>query len=361
MPCDKNKDANSNNKDTLIGSCFGCYSGYAKNEKIRYNSSSGGVITALLTFALENKIITGAIVARQKNDNILFGESFLAKTKEEIIQSQKSKYIPVLMDNVLKKFSNFTLEEKIAVVGLPCQFSAIEKSGFKEKVYYKFGLFCGHTPSSHGLDLFLNKVAKIKKEEIDKIDFRGQGWPGNVSIFKKDGTILKFSFSFFWSIVGSIFFYPKKCLGCSDCLCNSSDISFGDAWLPEFKKDSLGHSLIIARTQKGVDLLKKAEKAGVIEIFPVLPQKVLLSQITTIYIKKKMLNYFYGNKKEGLKLSILDCLLFFLFSASLFLAKNNFFKKILYILPPKFFYLHTGFLGRIYNRKAKHDFKEFIS
>jgi len=356
----ESKSENSARENILIGKFIKCYSGYAKNRQIRYNSSSGGVITALLAFALEKQIITGAIVVRQKEDDIFQGESFIARTKEEIIQSQKSKYVPIIMRDALKELSCIKDNDKIAVVGLPCQFSAIEKAGLSSKSFLRFGLFCGHTPSLAGLSLFLNKIARVKKKEISKIDFRGEGWPGYVSILKKDGKELKFPFQFFWSIVGSRFFYPKKCLSCSDCLSETSDISFGDAWLKEFKKDNLGQSLIVARTQRGLDLLLEAEKEGVIEISPIPPQKVIFSQITTLYVKKKLLKYFFG-QKDGLKLGVLDRLLAFSFFVSLFFAENTVLKRILYILPKNFFYLYEGFLGRICHRKAKHDFNDFIA
>ena len=90
-------------EDVLIGNYVNCYSGYANDDNIRYNSASGGIVTALLIFALEEGVIDGAIVTRMKKDEPLEPEPFIARTKEEIIEASKSKYCPVPVNTVLRE------------------------------------------------------------------------------------------------------------------------------------------------------------------------------------------------------------------------------------------------------------------
>ncbi|MCK4454585.1 4Fe-4S binding protein, partial [Candidatus Parcubacteria bacterium] len=68
-------------EDVLIGNYLNCYVGHATNYDIRYNSASGGLITQLLIFALEEGIIDGALVTRMKRDSPLEPEPFIARTK----------------------------------------------------------------------------------------------------------------------------------------------------------------------------------------------------------------------------------------------------------------------------------------
>ena len=68
----------------LLGHFFNCYIGYATDVDIRYNSSSGGLITQLLIFALENKIIDGAIVTKMKKDKILLNLKLLLLEQKRI-------------------------------------------------------------------------------------------------------------------------------------------------------------------------------------------------------------------------------------------------------------------------------------
>ncbi|UCH43856.1 MAG: Coenzyme F420 hydrogenase/dehydrogenase, beta subunit C-terminal domain [Dehalococcoidales bacterium] len=57
-----------------------------------------------------------------------------------------------------------------------------------------------------------------------------------------------------------------------------ADISCGDAWLPEFAGDSEGTSIIVARTVRGEDILKRVAGKGYIDIKDISPDKVLASQ-----------------------------------------------------------------------------------
>ena len=82
-------------EDILIGNYLNCYIGHATDYDIRYNSASGGLVTQLLIFALEEGIIDGALVTGMKKDNPLEPEPFIARTREEIIEASKSKYCPV--------------------------------------------------------------------------------------------------------------------------------------------------------------------------------------------------------------------------------------------------------------------------
>ena len=58
-------------KNTLLGNYLNCYIGHATDYDIRYNSASGGLVTQLLIFALEEGIIDGALVTRMKKDKPL--------------------------------------------------------------------------------------------------------------------------------------------------------------------------------------------------------------------------------------------------------------------------------------------------
>lgn len=53
-------------EDSLLGNYLNCYIGHATDYDIRYNSASGGLVTALLISALEEGIINGALVTRMR-------------------------------------------------------------------------------------------------------------------------------------------------------------------------------------------------------------------------------------------------------------------------------------------------------
>ncbi|MGB2728538.1 MAG: coenzyme F420 hydrogenase/dehydrogenase beta subunit N-terminal domain-containing protein [Halobacteriota archaeon] len=127
-------------EDVLIGNPLNCYIGHTTDWGIRYNSASGGLVTQLLIFALEEGIIDGALVTRMKKDNPLEPEPFIARTREEIIEASKSKYCPVPANIALVEILESEEGEKFAVVGLPCHIHGIRKAeqinkSLKEKMY----------------------------------------------------------------------------------------------------------------------------------------------------------------------------------------------------------------------------------
>ncbi|HUS51809.1 MAG TPA: coenzyme F420 hydrogenase/dehydrogenase beta subunit N-terminal domain-containing protein, partial [Candidatus Paceibacterota bacterium] len=90
------------NLENLIGNYKDCYVGYSADKKVRINGSSGGIITSLLLFALQKKIINGAVVVRMNPHNPLKPEVFIARSGEEICSAQGSKYLPISLNEIVK-------------------------------------------------------------------------------------------------------------------------------------------------------------------------------------------------------------------------------------------------------------------
>jgi coenzyme F420 hydrogenase subunit beta len=276
-----------------IGNFIECYVGHSNNDKIRYDSSSGGLATQLLLFALENDMIDGALVTRMRKKNPTEPETFIARSKSEIIESSKSKYCPVAANVGLKQI----LREKgrYAVVGLPCHIHGVRKAesesrDLSERITLHIGLLCSHMTSFAGLDLLLKKL-RIGTKEVAKIDYRGQGWPGSMVIEKTDGQKVSLplfgAWKAYWPIFSSFFFTPLRCAMCPDQAAELADVSFGDAWLPEFKNERIGKSIIVVRTKKGYDIMRSASAAGSISLRRIPWQKLQQSQKVNLVFKKK--------------------------------------------------------------------------
>lgn len=241
-------------EDHFIGNYDNCYVGYSLDEKIRFNASSGGLVTQFLIFILENNIIDGALVTRMSEKDPLNPETFIARTKEEIIEASKSKYCPVSANITLRKIIDAPENEKFAVVGLPCHIHGIRKAEqinkkLNKKIIIHLGLICNHTPSFHATKFMLHNFG-IQKKNIKKISYRGEGWPGGMKVTTIDSEnifIPHFSAQY-WGAIFNTFFFPYRCTLCTDKSCKLSDITFADAWTSEFmEKDSKGTSLVIIR------------------------------------------------------------------------------------------------------------------
>lgn len=274
-------------EDSRLGNYIRCYTGHSTDYEIRYNSASGGLLTAVLLFALQRGIIDGALVTRMKKDNPLEPEPFIARTKEEIIEASKSKYCPVPANVVLKEI----LKEngKFAVVGLPCHIHGIRKAEainkkLKDRIVLHMGLFCHHAPTFLATEFTLNRN-KIKKEEIKEISYRGEGWPGAMRISLESGDVLLLLHDYWVDGFGN-YTFPTRCTLCCDMFCELPDISFGDAWLPEFDDDKVGKSIIVCRSKAGEDILQRAFAEGMIELNEISGSKVVDTQPNMLPFKK---------------------------------------------------------------------------
>ena len=284
-------------ESSLIGNYLDCYIGHSMDDLTRFDSTSGGIITQLLVFALENHLIDGAIVTRMRKNNPLETESFIARTAEEIIEASKSKYCPVTANVCLRQI--LKEDGRFAVVGLPCHIHGIRKAEsvlrtLNKRIVLHLGLLCSHTVNFEGT-YFLLKKLRIQKEEVTNITYRGSGWPGSMSIEKKNASKVSLplvgDWQAYWSLFSSFFFTPTRCTVCPDQTAELSDISFGDAWLPELKSEKKGASILISRTSEGESLLRKAMSAGAISIKRVSVEKVMQSQFVNLKFKKNDLSY----------------------------------------------------------------------
>jgi coenzyme F420 hydrogenase subunit beta len=276
-----------------IGNWIQCYVGHSTNEQLRHYSTSGGMITQLLIFALNNDIIDGAVVTRMNKNNPLEPESFIARTAEEIIEASKSKYCPVETNSCLKQI--LKEEGRFAVVGLPCHIHGVRKAEMlfkklKKRIVLHVGLLCSHTVDFSGTSFLLEKL-RIQKGNVSRIAYRGNGWPGTMSIETKNGAKMDLplfgDWNAYWSTFSSFFFTPMRCTLCPDQAAELADISLGDAWLPELKGEKDGASIIVSRTNEGESLLNKAHAAKVISIKRVGVEKVEQSQFINLKLKKE--------------------------------------------------------------------------
>ncbi|MFB3885581.1 MAG: Coenzyme F420 hydrogenase/dehydrogenase, beta subunit C-terminal domain [Thermodesulfobacteriota bacterium] len=276
-----NKIFGTEPEDVWIGNQKGIYIGHASDNDVRFNSSSGGVVTALLIFALETGIVDYAVVTRMNRSSPLEPEVCIASTREEVIISSGSKYCPVPSNIALKEV--LLKDARYAVVGLPCHIHGVRKfeqvsSKLRDRIVLRLGLMCSNNTTFLGTEYFLLKWA-IDKRHVDRIYFRDRGWVSNYNmrVVMKDGRtrILPRAgnpHASLWSSLlhNSVYHYDfviPRCLMCCDHTAELADISFGDPRLPELvRRDKPGKSVIISRSTFAENLLVRAQSRGAIEL-----------------------------------------------------------------------------------------------
>lgn len=294
----------------LIGKYTALYTGYSKDNNIRFHSASGGTVTQLLIWLIEKKYVSGAVVT--KLDSKLHTKAFIATTKEEILSAKSSKYAPVSMDGIIKEIKQ--REGRYAVVGLPCHIHGFRKyevsdSSFARKIFGYFGLFCSGTRSFNFTE-YLLKERKINVGGIRYLSYRDEGNLGGLVIDGVNSQGDKYhyyeDYQHYCHPLRSTF-TPRRCFLCIDHFAELSDISFGDIHVKPYSDDDTGINSIIVRNQKFDKLLHEAVGDGVMEI-ETLPVNLLLKAQPVATLKKeRTATYIKMDKLRGKVVPKYEC------------------------------------------------------
>lgn len=281
------KDEIKENK--YIGKYTHLYTGHCTDHDIRYHSASGGMVTGLLIYLLEKKIIDGAVVTRFSVQDNITPETFIARTKEELISARSSKYCPVSMQGIRKQIRES--EGKYIIVGLPCHIHGFRKieqidKKFKEHIFAYWGVYCSSGRSFNLRDYVL-KNREIDKKNIHYFAYRDEGCLGSLVVRYTHGEtehIYKERFGNYYNLRS--FFIPRRCHFCIDHSAELSDISFGDIHIKPYSEDKIGVNSIIIRNPKMNEILMRAEKDGIVILNPLGEDTLLASQKKMTKVKK---------------------------------------------------------------------------
>lgn len=231
--------------------------GWAKQDMIRKNASSGGIASAIeFAFIKKGGCVCSCIFEKG---------NFKFKIIDDIYNINSfagSKYVKSNPQNIYSEIQNrLKKEQKVLFVGLPCQVAAMKKA-FNKKLqnnFYTIDLICHGTPSPKILEIFLKQYG-LQLSEIRDIQFRTK----NKFSLKKDhkyismpGTLDRYSIAFLNSIS-----YTENCYSCKYAkLERVSDITLGDSWGSLLNKEiqKQGLSLILCQSEKGKELLNMAD------------------------------------------------------------------------------------------------------
>lgn len=276
-------------EDVALGRYLACYIGHAQDATVRHNCSSGGLVSALLVFALEEGLIDGALVTRMRADNPLRPESFLARTRDEILSAAGSKYCPVAAGAALHEI--LQTRGRFAVVGLPCHIQGIRKAEqhipkLKERIRYRIAIPCSLDYSFRGTEHIIEKLG-VRPREVESLQYRGRGWPGSLRIRLRDGTERTIPLADYFRQLGP--YSLRRCTLCSDMLGELSDLTCGDAWIPEvMQTDKEGSSFVVSRTPGAEELIEAAASKEAVALSELGLRELLASQGNALFKKRRL-------------------------------------------------------------------------
>ncbi len=251
--------------DPFKGRIVNAYSGHAGEAKMRASGQSGGVVSALLLFLLETGRIDRALTTAMPMDGSLRPRPLLARTRDEVLAAQGSKYCPAAPCALLGDIED---GERVAVVGIPCQMHGVRRamrqgSTLISGITYKIGLFCDRTLLYSCME-HMTRQARLKMSQLAGLEFRSKkrnGWPGEVCFHLVSGEKRFFPPALRMSVKD--FYTPPRCRLCFDKLNVFADVAVGDAWgvAPSVE----GDSVLLARNEIGDQLIREAMARGYVQ------------------------------------------------------------------------------------------------
>lgn len=242
-----------------------CYVGYAKDEKIRKTSSSGGIFSLIANYFLSHDgIVVGAYLDKKHLKHIAITK------KEELDKLKGSKYLQSDLENIFDFVKNNLSQKKILFVGTPCQIAGL-KSVIKKNIdnLLCLDIIC------HGVvtpKLFIKYVEEIEKKNEDYLvsyNFRDKenGWENyQATLLLQNKKISERAVDNpYMKLFLSDIALRRSCYQCNFKLGNKySDITLGDFWgvkkiHPEMY-NKLGVSAIIINTEFGKTVFQEIQK-----------------------------------------------------------------------------------------------------
>ncbi len=257
---------------------------YSGDEKIRYQASSGGVVSSIIKYLFEKEVIQNTI-SYEFNKYALFRPKLIKSYKE--YQMVGSIYHDVGLIRFIKDNAT-NINGRILVVCLPCQVKGIRKileQGGIESII--IALTCSAQMSKEASSFLLKKF-NINPNDIEFFRYRGNGWPSGVQIKTATKEYFFDNTKSIWThIFNSHLFTLKRCFSCTDTFGLEADISVADPWLKKYvETDQIGTTLVLRHTNAGDELIQESLQSGALKLKEsISPHQAIKSQEWTL--KKK--------------------------------------------------------------------------
>lgn len=259
--------------------------GGVASDTLRWPRTSGGLATWTLARLMETGVVDRAIcVASTPNPEKLF-EFAEFTTVESLWSAARSSYYPVEISSLLRAVGASGL--KYAVIALPCVVKGIRRAQrrsprLRKSIPVLLGLVCGQQRGK-GFTEYLVRRAGRSMHSVRRVSFREkrEGEPAqryHFAVWTTDGAAPVCvgrgdGYGRAWS---QSYFKQRACNYCDDVFAELADAAFMDAWLPKFRNDLLGTSIVIARSALCQDLLARGVHSGALDLAQIEVDDVIL-------------------------------------------------------------------------------------
>lgn len=272
----------------LVGNYKKIFIGYWKDESIRRNGASGGVLSGIQLYLLEKGLVDGVITLRMRQDKPHLTEPIIATTEIQILEGAQSKYTTAPVNHILSQLPG--AHQSLVYTGLPEEIAAIRILQMLDHpsvkpINYILGTFYGEAIGFSAIKSFLRSHGIKDLAQIKTLQFRAGEWPGYMRIELNNGRIISVrKFHANYLIPSHI---TKFSLYQIDYMAELADISVGDAWAPSYESSGGGWSVIMARSQKGLELLEQLAIENEIHLQEITEEELMAMHSHGLDFKKR--------------------------------------------------------------------------
>jgi coenzyme F420 hydrogenase subunit beta len=300
--------------DNSLGYYLSLYAGYVKEGDYRLQASSGGLGTWIFKELFERDLIDGVIHVKRNSDlqsEIMFKYE-ISRSVEEIREGAKTKYYPLELSEVLKLVKE--TPGRYAIIGIPSFIMSVRLLSqvepiFKERIHYTIGLICGHQKSSKFCEAIAWQVG-IQPKDLVNIDFRKKlpnrpaldyGVELTGIINNQQVTITKPMKDIIVQDWGEGYFKQVSSDYTDDVMNETSDMTIGDAWLPQYENDWEGTSITIIRHPTLQNIIQEGIDSDKLKLDIMSVEQVYASQAAHFRHTRDELSYRLAKKDQEKK------------------------------------------------------------
>ena len=260
--------------------------GWAGDPAVRYEGSTGGVLTALAGYLLQSKRVDFVLQVKASVSEPSFGEPTLSFDAADVFAAAGSRYGPAAP--LLDIGAALDRGRPFAFVAKPCDVAALrnyarQDARVDELVRYCLVMVCGGFGTPRGTLEFYRRNG-IDPDAVTALRYRGRGCPGPTRVETADGKAREFHYIDFWGEDESSWSLPFRCKICPDGIGEAADIAAADTWIGGGPNrvdsvDDPGTNALIARSLAGEELLAAAAADGALQLeYDIVPDTLSLYQ-----------------------------------------------------------------------------------
>lgn len=265
--------------ELLVGPSRKIWEGWAADPDMRWAGSSGGVVTALATYALERLGMALVVHTGMDPDKPWRNRTIVSTERAGLLASSGSRYTTSSPVEALRIIE--TSDRPCVFIGKPCDVAAVARlrktrPALDRNLGLVLSFFCAGTPVSAASVQLAAELGFTRPDQIDSVRYRGRGWPGNFTVTDSEGNEVSLTYDESWGRLASRQ-RQLRCQLCPDGLGELADVTGGDAWHRK-AEGSAGISMILARTERGRLIVEGAITDGYLEATPSGYREVVAAQ-----------------------------------------------------------------------------------